>query len=562
MDAQQLLSQMTLDEKIGQMFLLAFEKNRLDEARVLFEQYFVGASYISNDNIPTPEAALALTSELQGYAANTRLKIPLLLGVDQEGAWGVMVPASCTGPGNMALGATGRSNDAYQMYKVIGRELCAVGLNAVYAPCADCNSNPCNTIIGMRSFGEKPRLVGAMTAAAVKGAHDGGVVATIKHFPGHGDTTTDSHRGLPTVNRTREELLAIDLFPFAEGIKAGAELVMTAHIIFSALDPQNPSTLSKTILQEVLRGELGFSGVILSDSMNMQAMLKNYAREDAAVRAFNAGVDLLMLAEEHYSHDAQAYLQQQTTLIGAVKGAVERGELPIERVNESARRVLALKLKHLAFPAGSQQPLSAQIGGGDANRQTELEIARHAVAVLRDQNKHIPIATDKPILLVNTTTRSSYAILGATRGIGPNQTKAAFDTFAEVMHQKYPHLREVSAEDVLQGKADALLNSNEIIVAVTENYPLPGVDFDQKSQPEVIRRLLDKARDRLVVVALRDPYELTALPEVPTYLCAFSFRPCSAQAAAEVLCGEIAPVGQTPVSIPSTTYAARENIIT
>jgi beta-N-acetylhexosaminidase len=177
---------------------------------------------------------------------------------------------------------------------------------------------------------------------------------------------------------------------------------------------------------------------------------------------------------------------------------------------------------------------------------------------------------------VNTTTRSSYAILGATRGIGPNQTKAAFDTFAEMMRQKYPRLREVSAEEVLQGKADAFLTGNDwrtkfalgiakrfhVIVAVTENYPLPGVDFDQKSQPEVLRRLVDKARDRLIVVALRDPYELTTLPEVPTYLCAFSFRPCSAQAAAEVLCGEIAPLGQTSVSIPSTTYAARENIIT
>src|SRR5262249_16620840 len=162
------LASMTLDEKIGQLFLLAFSKNRLDEARVLFQDYFVGASYISNDNVPDPDSAVALTGTLQGYAANTRQKLPLLLGVDQEGAWGVMVPASCTGPGNMALGAAHSIADAQRMYRVMGQELSAVGLNAAFAPCADCNSNPNNSAIGMRSFGEKPTLVGALTAAAVK----------------------------------------------------------------------------------------------------------------------------------------------------------------------------------------------------------------------------------------------------------------------------------------------------------------------------------------------------------------------------------------------------------
>jgi beta-N-acetylhexosaminidase len=159
----ELLGQMTLDEKIGQLFLLAFSKDRLDEARVLFEQHFVGASYISNDNVPNPQAAVELVQALQSYAAQTRLRIPMLLGVDQEGAWSVMTPGSSPGPGNLALGATGRPENAQQMYEVIGRELKAVGLNTLLAPCADCNSNPHNTIIGMRSFGEQPGLVGRMT---------------------------------------------------------------------------------------------------------------------------------------------------------------------------------------------------------------------------------------------------------------------------------------------------------------------------------------------------------------------------------------------------------------
>jgi beta-N-acetylhexosaminidase len=552
---QQLLDSMTLEEKIGQLFLLAFSKDRLDEARILFEEHFVGASYLSNDNVPTPEAALDLTRRLQQFAASTRLKIPLLLGVDQEGAWGVMVPGSCTGPGNMALGATGRPKDAFAMYEVIGRELASVGLNAVFAPSADCNSNPYNSIIGMRSFGEKPSLVAAMTAAAVRGAHSGGVIATIKHFPGHGDTTSDTHRDLAAVKRSREELAAIDLYPFAEGIRAGADIVMTAHILFPAIDAKNPATLSRIILQDLLRGQMGFQGVILSDSMNMQAMTKNYALEDAAIQALNAGVDVIMLAEEHYSHDATTYLRQQTLLLTAVKQAVQDGRLPLERVDDATTRVLTLKRKFGLLPGEfDDQRFSASNVGGAANRAVELNVSRHAVAVLRDTQMHVPIDPAKSLTLVNTTLRASYDILGATRGIGPNQMTPAFDYFATALGKRYPNVTILSAEQVLAGAFPA----DGLIVAVTENYPLPGTDFDQSSQPHVIRRLHERAADRLVVVALRDPYELTTLPSIETYVCAFSFRPAAAQAVVDVLSGIVPPSGDTPVSVPGTAYSARD----
>jgi len=164
----------------------------------------------------------------------------------------------------------------------------AVGLNAVFSPCADCNSNPNNSIIGMRAFGEKAGLVSAMTTGGTQGLHESGINSTVKHFPGHGDTTLDSHRGIPFVNRSRDALFAIDLSPFKQGIKAGTDMVMTSHIIFTALDPDNPATLSSAILKDVLRGQLGFEGVIVSDSMNMQAILKNYTSAEAAIRAFNA----------------------------------------------------------------------------------------------------------------------------------------------------------------------------------------------------------------------------------------------------------------------------------
>ncbi|MCC6612993.1 MAG: glycosyl hydrolase family 3 [Anaerolineae bacterium] len=559
MELDNLLQQMTLAEKVGQLFLLAFSKDRLDEARTLFREYFVGASYISNDNVPSPTAAAALTTQLQGFAAETRLQIPLLLGVDQEGAWGVMMAGSCTGPGNMALGATGNPDDAYRMYEIIGRELSTAGLNTLLAPCADCNSNPHNAIIGMRSFGEPASLVAAMTEGAVRGAHAGGALTSVKHFPGHGDTTTDSHRGIPTVTRSRAQLDQIDLLPFRRGIAAGADIVMTAHIIFTALDPDNPATLSPAILRDLLRHEMGFDGVILSDSMNMRAMKAHYAPEDSAVRALNAGVDLLMLAEEHYDHDAATYLRNQIALIEAVQAAVENGALPISRVDDAVRRVLRLKLATLSFPAGSEdQPQPAAIGT-EQHRASEREIARHAVSLVRGAADALPISTERKVVVVNTTRRGAYAILDATRGIGPNQAIPAFDHFVAEMERVYPHLRVIdAAESIDLDNAAAGIADDETVIAVTENYPMPGMDFDKTGQAEIANALGRALGPRLIVVALRDPYELSALPDVQTYVCAFSFRMCAAQAAVDVLSGAVAAQGQSPVSVPGTDVAAHD----
>ncbi|MHB8629900.1 MAG: glycoside hydrolase family 3 protein [Aggregatilineales bacterium] len=558
MNVRQVLNSMTLDEKIGQLFLLAFAKDRLDEARILFQDFFVGASYISNDNIPDPASATSLTSKLQQYAASTRLQIPLLLGVDQEGAWGVMVPESCTGPGNLALGATHSLHDVSRMYRVIGEELAAVGLNTLLAPCADCNSNPSNSIIGMRSFGEKPALVGALTAAAVQGAHEGGAAVSIKHFPGHGDTTIDSHRGLPTVSRTREALFKIDLYPFVQGIRAGADIVMTAHIVFTALDPENPATLSSIILQGVLRGEMGFEGVVLSDSMNMHSMKRNYRPEDSAVRALQAGVDLIMLAEEHYDHDASRYLQQQTGLLRAVKAAVEQGKLEMSRIDRSVERVLTLKRNRGLSNSSGPSPSAVSVVGSADHRAVELDVSRHAVAILRNKHNLVPIADDTSVTIINTTLRSSYAQLGATRGIGPNQTLPAFDSFVEVVRGKFRNIKVFSAETILS--ENIVFDVAERIIAVTENYPLPGMDFDQASQLQILRTLSEQYREHLIVAALRDPYELSSLPDVDTYVCAFSFRPSAVQAIAGVLSGEYTATGKTPLTLPNTEFQANEAI--
>lgn len=541
---------MTTAEKVGQMFMLAFAADQLEAARILMVDHLVGGAYIGDENAPTARASIELTNTLQSFARSTRLGIPLLLGADQEGTWSVMTAESAMGPGNMALGATGDPQYAYDIYRVIAKEMSSVGLNTVLGPACDCNSNPDNSIIEMRSFGEDPGLVAAMTDAAVRGLQDNGAVATLKHFPGHGDTRMDSHRGLPTVERARDELFRIDLRPFAAGIRAGAKIVMTAHIIFTALDPERPATLSPVILGDVLRGELGFKGVVVSDSMNMGSMKRNYDPAAAAIQGFKAGVDLMMLAEEHYDHDAAAYLENQRSLIGAVIRAVEDGTIGSERVDDAVERVLRLK-RDAGFSV-EPRPQAPIIVGQENHRAVELDAARAAVAVLRDRMDLLPIKAGTPVTLVNTSKRSAYTVLRETRGIGPNQATPAFDVFAEAMRARCDDATILAAEDY----ADADLPVEGIIIAVSENYTLPGMDFDQSLQVKILRELHERAGSRLIVLGLRDPYQLAQYAEIGTCVCSFSFRPCAAVAAAELLLGEIEPRGSTPVSVPGTEFEA------
>lgn len=546
MDVDQLLGEMTLDEKVGQLFLLAFEADNVEAARTLFERYFVGGSYLSNDNLPDPAAATAMTARIQGFAERTRSGVPVLLGADQEGAWQVMYPGSCPGPGNMALGASGDPGQARAMYRVIGEEVRAVGLHATFGPCADCNTNPVNAIIGTRSFGERPELVARMTEAAVGGVLEAGAIPTLKHYPGHGDTTIDSHRGLPTVARTRDELFEVDLLPFARGVAAGAPLVMTAHIIFPALDPDRPATLSPVILDEVLRGELGFDGAVISDSMNMHSMRANYDPLEAVIAAIEAGVDIVMLAEEHYDHDS-GYLERQVALIEGVRDAVRQRRISQARLDEAVGRTLRLKASAM------RPPLNGGAVGSTEHRATELAAARAAISALRGGLELLPLRRGEALTVVNTTRRTAYEVLGRTRGIGPNQTDPAFDLFLDAVRRRAPGADVLSAEEVLEG---ARPRGDAPVIAVTENHPLPGVDFDNEDAPAVLQALADSDRP-IQVVALRDPYELGRLPFVRHYLCTFGPRWCSAEAAAEVLFGETQAAGRSPVSVPGTAVEAR-----
>jgi beta-N-acetylhexosaminidase len=334
--------ELSLEEKVGQLFLLAFEGTSTKDAGVLLGRYLVGSVYLSQHNLPDVNRAVGLMTELQRIGAGTPRRLPIFAGCDQEGAWAVMTPTATRGPGNLALGAAPPSQTE-AMYAVFGRELTAIGVAGDLAPVADVNANPRNPIIGARSFGQDPQRVAAHVAAAVRGLHAGGARACAKHFPGHGDTSQDSHRELATVKRTREQILNSDLVPFRAAIDAGVDIVMTAHLRYPAFDTEWPATLSPAILEQLLRKQLGFQGVILTDSFSMQAIRRVYDPVEAATRALKAGADLIMLAEERYGNDPKDYIAGQIRLIEAIQAAVRDGKIPMTRVDEAVRRVLALK---------------------------------------------------------------------------------------------------------------------------------------------------------------------------------------------------------------------------
>ncbi|WP_226663776.1 glycoside hydrolase family 3 protein [Microbulbifer aggregans] len=527
-----LIQHMSLAEKVGQLFVLGYAGKDTEYAKTLVRDLHVGGFYLTHDNAETPQEAFQLTSVLNFEAQLRACDAPLLLAVDQEGAWGVLVEHTTTGPGNLALGSADNPDLTEQMHQVLAREIHTLGFNCILGPCSDINSNPDNPIIGVRSFGEETGKVAAHVGAAVTGLHSGGVVSSAKHFPGHGDTGEDSHRLLPTVEKSWDELRTTDLVPFQAAIDAGVDLVMTGHILYPKIDPDNPATLSKKILRDILRKKMGFDGLIITDSMNMWAMRKNYAPDAAAVRALAAGADLIMLSEEHYENQRGGYKETQRATIHGVIRAVERGELAEKVIDAALTRVLSIKYQRAAFTPPVQ--LEASKLQMREHREIAEKSAGEAIKVLRNRADLWPLGGDE-FTLVGASNPAMHQRVIDTRGIGPNEPLAAFEVFKQELKKLNSRFVEVSYDllDTLLAP-DSRARIKLPLVIVTEDYPLPGLDYDAEQQAEIVQRAVEKFGDSVVVVALRSDYELQRFTNLSTYVCAYSSRACSARAIANL----------------------------
>jgi len=544
------LAGLSLRQRVGQMvmiWMLGDYTNTRDTtyADVIrwVEQDGIGGISMS---LGTPVEVAAKLNDLQ-----RRAHIPLIVSADLEPGLGrleggvfahYMLDAggATVFPSAMAIAATGRDSDAYDVARAMAREGRASGIHINFAPVVDVNNNPANPVINTRSFGEDPARVARLSALFVRGTMDGGELATAKHFPGHGDTDVDSHVGLPVVSADWARLSRVELVPFRAAIAAGAALVMTAHIALPAIegDSTTPATLAPRIITGVLRDTLGFRGVAITDAMTMEGVGKGYTTEQSSVLAVKAGADILLKPSD------------PTRAIDAIVGAVERGEISRSRIDSAARRMLELKAR-AGIEHGAVVSLEhlRDVVASPENRAIAAGIARRSLTLLRDRDSLVPLADTGRILLVRyapeTEIKAGRALEAAMRASRGGRGRRA----VEVARIGPGATRDLL--DSLERRAGAA--STVIVTAYVRRVEGAG----RVAVPQSVASWIDSLsmRHRVVVVAFGNPYLIGQFPNVGSYLTAYGVTDDLDRATADALLGRAPIAGTAPISLPGVFKA-------
>jgi beta-N-acetylhexosaminidase len=533
------IARMTLEEKVGQLFVQQVYGSSAtapdarnvplygvsSPAEVVQKYHLGGVIYFAwTDSVQNPQQITALSNGLQRAALsqNSKVDVPLQIAIDQEqGVVTRIGPPATQFPGSMALGAGRSTEDARTAAAITGQELKAMGVNTNFAPVADTNVNPLNPVIGTRSFSSDPALAAAMVGAQVAGyQQDGHVAASAKHFPGHGDTATDSHVAFPVITHTREEWEQLDAPPFKAAIAEGIDMIMTAHLAFPALDDSgDPATLSRPILTDLLREELGYEGVVITDALNMQGVRDRYGDAEVAVRALEAGADQLLMTpamDEAYA---------------AVLGAARTGRIAERDLDAKVRRVLELKHERgiLASPYADPERLS-QVVGTPEHRATADAVTNRTTTLVKNDEATLPMTVGgKDILVagfgvtVTSTLASAFTAKGA--GVTVRQTGT-------------------SPSDAQIAAAVAAAEDSDGVVVTTMKA------WTSEQQRKLVRELVATGKP-VVVVATRDPYDIAYFTEAPSYLATYSYSPVAIDAVARVITGDVSPTAKLPVDIPA-----------
>jgi len=526
---------MTLEEQIGQLLMVGFWGITPSQEIIdLIQRHHVGNIILFSRNIRDTQQVLELTKNLQKIAKEAGQRYPLLIGIDQEnGIVQRLGEATTILPGNMALGAIGSEEISYMVAQATGNELKALGINMNLAPVVDVNNNPANPVIGVRSFGEDSQQVARLGAAMVKGYRAAGILSCIKHFPGHGDTAVDSHLALPVIPYTLQRLEALELVPFRRGIEAGAESVMIAHVAFPALAEQNtlPATLSPTIVQGLLREQLDFEGVILSDCMEMKAISDTFGTERAVVMALQAGIDLVLVSHE--------YICQRGS-IEAIQAAVQLHKLTAQAIRQAAERVLRLKARYLSrddIPTTTTLP--ACIGCED-HIQLQGQAYELSTTLVRNEDALLPLRLNSgERIAVITPQRNTMSMV--------EDRYYSDELLVDILQHYHSPVELVPVvPGPLEDACKKLLqttSASDIFIIATVNAHL------DEQQAELVRYLVSSGR-RIIGIAVRNPYDLQAFPQLRTYLVTYEYTRPALVAAVRVLFGEKQARGHLPVSIP------------
>ena len=510
-----MIAEMTIEEKVGQLIMVGFGGTQANEAiETHIRGRFVGGVVLFSRNIQSPEQTAALTNQLQRLTEATTRQIPLFIGIDQEGGWVIRLREGATMlPGNMALGATDSTELAERAGEITAVELAAVGVNLNFAPVVDVNNNPQNPVIDRRSFGESPELVSRLGVAYIRGLQRNGVLATAKHFPGHGDTTVDSHFDLPTVNHDRERIHALELRPFRAAIDADVAAIMTAHIIYPAFDADRPATLSPAILTDLLRKELGFDGLLITDDMEMKAIDDCYRSGEAAVMAVEAGADIVMVLWSP---------TKQIEVFDALLSAVKSGRISQARLDQSVKRIL--KSKEGAFDRRFVDVEAVgKTVGTDTHLQLAQTIASQAITVVRNRDNLLPLKLEP---------ETSVLIL--------SESSTLFENF-KPHHPNTGDVRipEKPAGAQLQLQLPLRLQDADIIIF--------GITTDE--QAGLVQQFSFGITAPIIVIAFGSPYTLRGCPGVSAALAAYDIHDASVSAAVDVIIGAQAAQGKLPVQL-------------
>ncbi|HEX8264635.1 MAG TPA: glycoside hydrolase family 3 N-terminal domain-containing protein [Pyrinomonadaceae bacterium] len=525
------LKSLTLREKIGQMVMVRMsgEFQNWNDPRFLELRRHIEENHLGGFILFRGEAnsIAALTNELQRMS-----KHPLLFAADYERGLRMQLRTGTPFTTNMGVGATGDVQAAYRQGKIIAEEMRAIGVNWLFAPVADINNNPDNPVINIRSFGASPERVGEFVSALAKGVRDGGALATLKHFPGHGDTATDSHIGLSIVPVDKQRINSVELVPFKMGISSGVDAVMTAHLAMPKVTGDEvPGTLNPKITTDILRKELGFNGIVTTDAMEMGAIKKTYSDEKSVVMAVKAGADIVLLPS-----DARK-------TIDSIEAAVKSGELTEERINESVRRLLSAKYR-LGLTQNRLVDLAKvnQLMEKPENVREANQTAEKSITLLRNGDNILPMTAEK-------ASKTLFVIIAADdepiEGIALMPEIARRAPRAKIIRLDPRTVSEEYGAAVKQATDyDAI-----VIAPFVKRAALKGTVALPENQTNFVRQMLGLNKP-VAVVAFGSPYLIRQFPEAKNYVAAYAIEEVAQTAAARAIFGEVPFTGKLPVSVP------------
>ncbi|MGC8898307.1 MAG: glycoside hydrolase family 3 N-terminal domain-containing protein [Bacteroidota bacterium] len=540
------LHQLSLEEKVAQMVMPAtngvFMNEQSDSYQRLVhlvrDRHVGGIIFFQGEVFETA----MLINKLQSLA-----RVPLLISADFEWGPGMRIHRSTTFPPAMAIAATRNPIYAYKVGEATAQEGRALGIHQNYAPVVDINSNPENPIINIRAFSDNKEIVSRFAKAFIEGTQKGGMLATAKHFPGHGATSIDSHAELPVLHLNRRELESVELAPFRSAIRSGVLSIMVGHLALPSIDTVAglPSTLSKNVITGLLRDEMGFKGLIVTDAMSMGGVTKMYSTAEAAVKAVQAGVDMVLLSPE----DDRA--------IDAIIAAVRLGMIPETRIDESVKRILAAK-KWLGLDKEREVRYDDLFREVAVRRHQLLseEIARNAVTIVKLENPALSSGLDGRVLPLESAKAASKPIaLLSISDSPPGQNTNAGDLFISEVRSRYNNLLvgkvdlQTTSEE-MQQLQDMARNADLLLIPVYVKIRAGKGTISLPMNAKKFIKMVLSLHKPVVIVSFGNPYILSDFPQVNAYIAAYSDADVMVRAAAQVLFGEAASTGTLPISIP------------